>query len=68
VERFLGVVVSGAMIAILYTAVSAMLVFNSGISVGVLTANLLWRIFIFSIFAFLGAVITELKLGDPDLQ
>ena len=67
-ERFFGVVVSGAMVAILYTAVSTILVFDSGISVGAVTTNLLWRLFIFSLFSFLGAVITELKLGDPDLK
>jgi hypothetical protein len=62
-ERFLGAAVCGAMVGILYTAVSTMLVFSNGISVGAVIANLLWRIFIFSIFSFLGAVITELKLG-----
>jgi len=67
-ERFFGAVVCGAMVGILYTAVSAMLVLSSGILVGAVTTNLLWRIFIFSILSFLGAVITELKLGDPDLK
>jgi hypothetical protein len=66
-ERFFGACVGGAITGILYSAVSAMLVFSDGISVGAVTANLLWRIFIFSIFSFFGAVITELKLGDPDL-
>jgi hypothetical protein len=67
-ERFFGAAVCGTMVGILYTAESTMLVFSNGITVGAVTANLLWRIFLFSIFSFLGAVITELKLGDPDLK
>lgn len=62
-ERFFGAAVCGAIVGILYTAVSAMLVYSIGISVGAVASNLLWRIFIFSIFAFFGAVITELKLS-----
>jgi hypothetical protein len=67
-ERFFGAAVCGTMVGILYTAVSTMLVFSSGITVGAVITNLLWRIFLFSIFSFIGAVITELKLGDPDLK
>ena len=67
-ERFFGAVICGAMVGILYTAVSTMLVSGSEISVGGVTTNLLWRIFIFSIFSFIGAVVTELRLKDPDLK
>ena len=67
-ERFFGAVICGAMVGVLYTAVSTMLVSGSEISVGAVTTNLLWRIFIFSIFSFIGAVVTELKLKDPDIK
>ena len=67
-ERFFGAVICGAIVGILYTAVTTMLVSGGGISIGAVTTNLLWRIFIFSLFSFLGAVITELKLADPDLK
>jgi hypothetical protein len=62
-ERFLGAVICGALVGILYTAVSTLLVSGNGIIVGAVATNLLWRIFLFSIFSFIGAVITELKLG-----
>lgn len=67
-ERFFGAAVCGAIAGILYTAVSAMLGHNGGISVGEIVTNGLWRIFIFSMVSTFGAIITELKLGDPDLS
>jgi len=67
-ERFFGAVICGAIVGMLYTAVSTILVSGGEISIGTVTTNLLWRIFIFSIFSFIGAVITELKLGDPELK
>jgi len=66
-KRFIGAAVCGVVTGIFYTAVSAMLGHSSGILVGEILASCMWRIFIFSILSPIGAIITELKLSDPDL-
>jgi hypothetical protein len=53
----------GAVVGALYTIVSAILNDNSGIA-----ASCVWRIFIFAILSTIGAIVTELKLPDPDLE
>ena len=67
-KRFIGAAFCGVAVGVLYTAVSAMLGHNAGTTVGEIVANCMWRIFIFSIFSPLGAIITELKWGDPELD
>ena len=68
VKRFVGAAVCGIAVGVFYAAVSAFLGHSSGISMGEIATNGVWRIFVFSIFSVLGAIITELKLPDPDLK
>lgn len=67
-ERIVGSAVCGSMIAILYSAISAWLGQRSGIALSLFGASFLWRLFVFSMFSMLGAIVTELKLADPDLK
>jgi hypothetical protein len=66
-KRFIGEAVCGTVTGIFYTALSAMLAHSSGILAGEILTSCMWRIFIFSILSPIGAIITELKLRDPDL-
>jgi hypothetical protein len=66
-KRFIGAAVCGTVTGIFYTALSAMLAHSSGILAGEILTICMWRIFIFSILSTIGAIITELKLSDPDL-
>jgi hypothetical protein len=51
----------GVITALVYTAVSVT-VFNAELSSGDIASGCVWRIFIFSIFSAIGAIITELKM------
>jgi hypothetical protein len=66
-ERFTGSFVCGALIALLYTALSIWIGHSAAIELSDIATKCLWRIFIFSIFSIIGAIVTELKLPDPDL-
>ncbi len=67
-ERFIGAAACGAAAGMLYTALPVLLNPSSTISAGSIAANCLWRVFLFSIFSTIGAIVTELKLADPDLK
>ena len=66
-ERLTGSVVCGALMGVFYTALSTLIGEGAEIAVNNVTASCVWRIFIFSIFSVSGAIVTELKLPDPDL-
>jgi hypothetical protein len=66
-KRFVGAAICGTVMGVFCTAVSAFLGHSAGIRVGEIAANGMWRIFVFSIFSVFGAILTELKLPDPDL-
>jgi hypothetical protein len=68
VKRIVGAAVCGATVGVFYAAVSAFLGHSSGISIGEIATIGVWRIFVFSIFSVLGAIIAELKLPDSDLK
>ena len=53
--------------ALFYTAVSAALGAGAAITTGHIITALVWRVFVFAVLAVIAAVITELKLPDPDL-
>ena len=57
----------GVEAAFLYTAASAVLSSGTAITSGQVITALVWRLFIFAVLSTIGAVITELKLPDPDL-
>ena len=66
-KRFVGAAICGAAMGVFSTAVSAFLGHSGGIRVAEIATNGMWRIFVFSIFSVFGAILTELKLPDPDL-
>jgi hypothetical protein len=60
-RRISAAVAFGVITALVYTAVSVP-VFNAELSAGDIASGCVWRIFIFSIFSAIGAIITELKM------
>jgi len=62
-KRIVAAAGCGAVVGVLYTAASVILSRNSGIA-----ASCVWRIFIFAILSTIGAIVTELKLPDTDLE
>ncbi|MFC1515321.1 hypothetical protein ACFL7E_01030 [Thermodesulfobacteriota bacterium] len=66
-KRIIGAVVCGLMTGVFYTAVTAVVGHGMDIVSGDIVAKLLWRLFLFSMFSSLGAILTELSLPDPDL-
>jgi len=67
-ERFVGAAACGAAAGMLYTALPVLLNPGSAISAGGIASNCLWRVFLFSIFSTMGAIVTELNIADPDLK
>jgi hypothetical protein len=66
-KRFVWAGAAGALAGLFYTATSAFIVSLSG-SGFVLPARRPFRLFFFAVFACIGAIITELKLPDPQLR
>jgi hypothetical protein len=67
-KRIIAATISGMLIGTLYTVISAILSYHKT-SFGVpIAAVWAWRTFVFAILAAIGAIITELKLPDPDLD
>ncbi len=62
-KRIGAAAVCGVLIGVLSTAVSAILSYNGGI-----VASCVWRVFIFAILSTIGAIVTELKLPDTDME
>ncbi len=58
----------GAATGLIYTVVTAVEGFGAGIRAGELVTAFLWRVFVFLIFSTIGAMITELRLPDPELR
>ncbi|MFQ6035481.1 MAG: hypothetical protein ACE5NM_06480 [Sedimentisphaerales bacterium] len=67
-KRISAAAICGVLVGVLYTAVSAMLGHSSANEADNIMAICLWRVFIFTILSAIGAVITELKLPDPDMK
>ncbi|MHC4106142.1 MAG: hypothetical protein ACYSR9_14460, partial [Planctomycetota bacterium] len=62
-KRLAAAAVCGVLIGVLSTAVSAIMSYNGGF-----VAMCVWRVFIFAIVSTIGAIITELKLPDTDME
>jgi hypothetical protein len=67
-ERMVGAAVCGLLIGVLYTVVSAGLQGQQTLLLGAIIVSCIWRIFVFAIFSVIGAILTELKLPDPDYK
>ena len=66
-RRIITAAVCGGAVGFSYTAVSAVLGRNGGIESDWLAMACVWRVFVFTILATIGAILTELTLPDPDL-
>ena len=66
-RRIITAAVCGIAVGFSYTAVSAVLSYNGGFEAGWLAMACVWRVFVFTILATIGAILTELTLPDPDL-
>ena len=67
-RRIIAALGCGALAGALYTGISAIIGYDLWISAGQFAATGVWRMFVFSIFAVIGVIITELKLTDPDIK
>jgi hypothetical protein len=66
-KRISGGAICGTLMGILYTSFSGMLSFGRPVGLGELTADCVWRVFIFSILSAVAVVLTELKLPEPSV-
>ncbi len=67
-KRIVAAAVCGVIVGVLYAAVSAMLGYDGWIAAGEVLTGCMWRVFVFAALSTIGAIITELKLPDPDLK
>lgn len=66
-KRIVAATVCGTVVAVLYTAVTSILC-SDPIEAQNLVGGFIWRIFIFSLFSTVGAMVKELKLPEPVLR
>ena len=66
-KRIAAATICGIALGVIYTAVSAILSSAGGITIEQVAINCIWRVFIFAALSTIGALVTELKLPDPDL-
>jgi hypothetical protein len=67
-KRIISAALWGILTGLIYTAASAIVMQEGNIIPGELALTAAWRVFIFTIFAASAAVVTELRLPDPDLK
>ncbi|UCE99655.1 MAG: hypothetical protein JSV82_00895, partial [Planctomycetota bacterium] len=65
-KRIVTAAVCGCLVGLLYTAFSVILSYTSGIAISNLATACVWRIFVFAIISTIAAIITELKLPEPE--
>ncbi len=66
-RRIVSAAASGAVVGLLYTAISVTFAGGDVVAPGQIVVVSVWRLFVFTVFAAVGAIFTELKLPDPDL-
>lgn len=64
-NRIIASLICGIFIGILTTITTTLL--HGSDQIGMIVTNLLWRIFILGIFCSIGALVTEIKLPDPEI-
>jgi hypothetical protein len=67
-KRVAAAAVCGVLAGLLYSVLSAWLSRNTEVLAHNMLASSVWRVFIFAVLASIGAILTELKLPDPDLR
>ena len=66
-KRILAAAVCGAGIALFYTLISAFVWNYYSLGMDDLLVVCMWRLFFFTLFTTIGAILTEIRLPDPDL-
>lgn len=67
-KRLASAAVWGILTGLLYTAASTIVMQEGNIILGELAVTAAWRVFIFTIFGTIAAVITEIRLPDPSIK
>ena len=67
-KRIISATIWGVLTGLLYTAFSAYWVMKGNFIMSDVMMRGVWRVFIFAVFAPIGALITELRLPDPDIR
>ncbi|MHC4395381.1 MAG: hypothetical protein ACYS1A_06960 [Planctomycetota bacterium] len=67
-KRIVAAAICGVGVGVLYTAGSGVLSYSSQTDGGAIAISCVWRVFIFAILSTIGAIITELKLPEPNLE
>lgn len=65
-KRIVAAAICGVAVGALYAVFSAILSRNSGIADYSLAVTCAWRAFVFAVLSTIGAILTELKLPEPD--
>jgi hypothetical protein len=66
-KRFLWAAATGLSAGLLYTVLTALIAGSSGLDIST-PSTWPFRLFFFAVFACIGAIITELRLPDPQLE
>jgi hypothetical protein len=67
-KRVLGAAVCGIVLGVLYAVVSAALGYGDPAGIADVVTSGVWRAFVFSVFSSIGAILTELKLPEPNAR
>ncbi|UCF44524.1 MAG: hypothetical protein JSV99_01385 [Planctomycetota bacterium] len=67
-KRVVAAIVCGCLVGVLYTVFSAISSREGSITPGFIAADCIWRVLVFAILSTVGAVITELRLPEPQLE
>ncbi len=67
-KRIISACLCGLSGSLIYTCITVFQVYGSEILPKPIIVAAVWRLFVFAIFATIGAIVTELKLPDPDLR
>ena len=65
-KRIAAATICGIALGVLYTAISAILV--KKMAAGDMAAACVWRVFVFAVLSTVGAMATELKLPEPEIE
>jgi hypothetical protein len=67
-RRFVSATVCGIVAALLHAIASSTAAYADGLPASLFVKRCVYAVFVFSIFSTIGAIVTELKLPDPDLR
>ncbi|UCE54407.1 MAG: hypothetical protein JSV31_02900, partial [Desulfobacterales bacterium] len=65
-KRIISAAGCGACVGVLYSVISPVFSYPTPIDIGEIAINCVWRVFVFTILSIIGALLTELKLPEPE--